>query len=172
MPHLLYTTERVIVVGSFATSHHYCPMSVQPPSALTVTLSFVFQFIARHLLCTPERVIVLGSFATSQHYCPMCVQPSSAFTLTFPAYRLSFFPRAQPVVASLYKTTEDRREQMPVLCCIAYQEFPICAGYPCALNSTIFCRKCSIFPFQSLSQGPHLRCDNRRDLFGRDLVQQ
>ena len=91
---------------------------------------------------------------------------------SFPAYRLSFFPRAQPVVASLYKTTEDRREQMPVLCCIAYQEFPICAGYPCALNSTIFCRKCSIFPFQSLSQGPHLRCDNRRDLFGRDLVQQ
>ena len=34
--HLLYTTERVIVVGSFATSHHYCLMSVQPPSALTV----------------------------------------------------------------------------------------------------------------------------------------
>ena len=35
--HLLYTPERVIVEGSFATSHHYCPMSVQPSSALTVT---------------------------------------------------------------------------------------------------------------------------------------
>ena len=38
---LLYTTERVIVVGSFATSHHYCPMSVQPPSALTVTSKLI-----------------------------------------------------------------------------------------------------------------------------------
>ena len=35
--HLLYTLN-IIVVESFATSHHYCPMSVQPPSALTVTL--------------------------------------------------------------------------------------------------------------------------------------
>ena len=43
--HLLYTPERVIVVGSFATSHHYCPMSVQPPSALTVTEKLVLQGI-------------------------------------------------------------------------------------------------------------------------------
>ena len=30
--HLLYTPECVIVVGSFATSHHYCSMCVQLPS--------------------------------------------------------------------------------------------------------------------------------------------
>ena len=34
--HLLHTLN-VIVVESFTTPHHYCPMSVQPPSALTVT---------------------------------------------------------------------------------------------------------------------------------------
>lgn len=39
--HLLYTPERVIVVGSCETSHHYCPMCVQPPSALTVTYKMI-----------------------------------------------------------------------------------------------------------------------------------
>ena len=34
--HLLHTLN-IIVVESFTTPHHYCPMSVQPPSALTVT---------------------------------------------------------------------------------------------------------------------------------------
>ena len=35
--HLLHTLN-IIVVESFTTPHHYCPMSVQPPSALTVTM--------------------------------------------------------------------------------------------------------------------------------------
>ncbi len=34
--HLLHTLN-IIVVGSFAMFRYYCPMSVQPPSALTVT---------------------------------------------------------------------------------------------------------------------------------------
>ena len=34
---VIYCTPlNITVVESFATSHHYCPMSVQPPSALTV----------------------------------------------------------------------------------------------------------------------------------------
>ena len=35
--HLLHTLN-IIVVESFTTPHHYCPMSVQPLPALTVTL--------------------------------------------------------------------------------------------------------------------------------------
>ena len=34
--HLLHTLN-IIVVESFTTPHHYCPMSVQPLPALTVT---------------------------------------------------------------------------------------------------------------------------------------
>lgn len=35
--HLLHTLN-IIVVESFTTPHHYCPMSVQPLPALTVTV--------------------------------------------------------------------------------------------------------------------------------------
>lgn len=35
--HLLHTLN-IIVVESFTTPHHYCPMSVQPLPALTVTM--------------------------------------------------------------------------------------------------------------------------------------
>ena len=37
--HLLHTLN-IIVVESFTTPHHYCPMSVQPLPALTVTIVF------------------------------------------------------------------------------------------------------------------------------------
>ena len=36
--HLLHTLN-IIVVESFTTPHHYCPMSVQPLPALTVTIN-------------------------------------------------------------------------------------------------------------------------------------
>ena len=39
--HLLHTLN-IIVVESFTTPHHYCPMSVQPLPALTVTSGFLF----------------------------------------------------------------------------------------------------------------------------------
>ena len=53
--HLLHTLN-IIVVGSFATSHHYCPMSVQPPSALTVTLAYRDTLFAQfHIRCSHFR---------------------------------------------------------------------------------------------------------------------
>lgn len=45
--HLLHTLN-IIVVESFTTPHHYCPMSVQPLPAFTVTLhDFWFHIHAR-----------------------------------------------------------------------------------------------------------------------------
>jgi hypothetical protein len=35
-------------VESFTTPHHYCPMSVQPPSALTVTVKRALTDLEQH----------------------------------------------------------------------------------------------------------------------------
>ena len=68
--HLLYTTERVIVVGSFATSHHYCPMSVQPLSALTVTLAYRDTLFAQfHIRCSHFRRTKQRQYESSSQLC-------------------------------------------------------------------------------------------------------
>ena len=50
--HLLHTLN-IIVVESFTTPHHYCPMSVQPLPALTVTDSHeitLYEYDGRNLV--------------------------------------------------------------------------------------------------------------------------
>jgi hypothetical protein len=66
--HLLHTLN-IIVVESFTTPHHYCPMSVQPLPALTVTrfLSFAHHTRGKEKTTKPLRfqgfsVELLGRF--------------------------------------------------------------------------------------------------------------
>ena len=59
--HLLHTLN-IIVVESFTTPHHYCPMSVQPLPALTVTILKRERYYGRRFTCKRELVQMIETY--------------------------------------------------------------------------------------------------------------
>ena len=92
--HLLHTLN-VIVVESFTTPHHYCPMSVQPLPAFTVTRS----------RCRWHEISVSANSMGGCNFCTLPYYSSRYLFLTFSGIILKTHPFIINKSAFRYKRT-------------------------------------------------------------------